>query len=133
MPIQIIVVLFVALVVGGAILAFSRTTLDDARGQLNDRFKNDPDNKEIVIEVATATDETIIALGQECVKKSLGDVVEPTLCYALFADEFQVNNWAALDNIDVGSGFKLDTEAITVVPTAVRLTFNPGGTVDVTD
>src|ERR1041384_5077442 len=105
MPIQVIIVLFVALIVGGAIISFSRSSLNNAQQTLNDQWKNDPAHKDQVVEVDTATETTIANLAQECLKQNQGSV-EEKLCFALFANHFQIS-WSTLANKDLGSGFSI--------------------------
>jgi hypothetical protein len=123
MPIQVIIVLFLALVVGGAILAFSQSSLNNAQQTLNDQWKNDPANKDQVVEVATATDATILNLAKECVKRNAGSV-EEQLCFALFATQYQVN-WNLINNAELGQGFNLSVQMQNPNANALRITYDP--------
>jgi hypothetical protein len=123
MPIQVIVVLFIALVVGGAIIAFSQGSFNNAKQTLNEQWKNDPANKDQVVEVTTATDATILNLARECVKRNAG-TVEEKLCFALFANQYQVN-WNTLHNTDIGYGFNLSVQLQNPNANALRITYNP--------
>lgn len=124
MPIQVIVVLFVALAVGGAIIAFSQSSLNSAKDTLNEQWKNDPANKDTVVEVAQVTDKTLLTLAQECVRENAGSV-EEKLCFALFSEDFTMANWAGVNNTAVGQGFNISIQVKNNLPAAVRLTYNP--------
>jgi hypothetical protein len=129
LPIQVIVVLFVALIVGGAIVAFSQQSLRNAQETLNERWREDPANKQLVVDVVEADEGTILSLANECVRKSQGVVAEQTTCFAVFSPSF--TDLASLNDRELLEGFKLNTTGAPDTPQAVRITYNPAGTVEV--
>ena len=127
MPIQVIVVLFVALVVGGAIIAFSQNTLNTAQLDLN-QWRNDPQKRDMLIEVQNATAETVLGLAGACLEQHTGGVTEAD-CFALFADTFAVD-WDALNGTNISQQFTLDTTGVDD-PSAVRIAYHPAGRITV--
>lgn len=125
MPIQIIVVFFIVLVVGGAILGFSKNTLNRAQQDLNE-WRTDPAKKDLVVEVTEANETTILSLANACVSENVGNVDEK-VCFALFADSFTIADWSAMNDTALESSFRLDTDGVSGTPTAVRITYNPTG------
>lgn len=130
LPIQIIVVLFVAIVVGGAVVMFSQTTLNRAQLDLADRWRDDPALKDSVFDVKNATANTIMTLAQECHKR-LSATPDQEVCYALFAEEWSVD-FAAIDGATVAEGVVLNTSGVTADPiTAVKILYHPSGQIRV--
>jgi hypothetical protein len=133
MPIQIIIVLFVAVVVGGAIIAFSQSTLSRAQQQLADKWRDDPALKNSIVEVSDATDNTIITLAQACYKMRSA-TPDASVCFALFAKTWSAH-FPTLDNTNLGAeygNYTLDTTGVTATEiTAVKIRYDPLGKIRV--
>jgi hypothetical protein len=124
MPINIIVVLFVALIVGGAILLFSKNALNHAQQDLNDKWRDDPVNKESVIELGVASSAEIVNLANACVRKGRQSAsVDSSLCFGVFATS--ITPLGPLQGTALDEGFTLDTMGVVGAPTAVRITYDP--------
>lgn len=82
LPIRIIVVLFVAIIVGGTIILFSQEILNDARQSMEELGVED---EEQIIETGSLTEDDVLALANQCVRDNAG--IEGTICYAVFADD----------------------------------------------
>jgi hypothetical protein len=122
LPIQVIVVLFIALVVGGAIIAFSQDAFNRAQIDIND-WRADPQKRDMVVEVNEATDQTIEGLANSCVRENIGNIDEK-VCFALFASAFTVD-WGSLHGMTLENNFTLDTTAVDPGANAVRITYHP--------
>lgn len=135
LPIQIIVVMFVALAVGGAVIMFSQTTLNRAQTDFADRWRNDPAMKDSIVEVNEATSGTIISLAKECYKK-MSATPDGGVCFALFATTWTAD-FAAIDGTPIGgteeTQYLLDTSAVVEPVTAVRISYDPLGAIRVTN
>ena len=122
MPITVIIVLFVAVVVGGAILLFSRQSLDASQQQLMEQLRKDPTTADKVVQLDAATQSSIMNLAQECGKNRAG-ATESTLCYAVFANTMP--DFAAMNGAALGNGVTLNTSGVSGTPKAIRITLIP--------
>lgn len=100
LPIRIIVVLFVAIVVGGSIIMFSQEILGNARQSVNELGVED---EEHIVETDSLTEDDVLALANQCVRDNAG--IEETICYAVFAD-----NIAFPDGTELVQGHNLVVE-----------------------
>ncbi len=82
LPIRIIIVLFVAVVVGGSIIMFSQEMLNNARQSVNQLEVKD---EEQILEAGSLSADDVLALANQCVRDNAG--IEETICYAVFADD----------------------------------------------
>lgn len=120
LPIRVMIVLFVAIVVGGMIIVFSNQILDQTR---NDLYTLGVENvgEDRIIEVATLGDKEILALAEQCVRDYSGTFDEQ-ICFAVFTQS--PIGVAPADGTQVGSGFTTQSTGV-VGAKAIKITFAP--------
>lgn len=128
LPINVIVILFVAVVVGSVLIMFTRQNLNDAQENLAERFRNNEEMRDHVVEVEEASATTILSLAQECARSNLASA-EEKICFAIFATAWP--DFAALDGSVLPGNFTLNSSAVPANPSGVLLSFDPKGTVEV--
>jgi HAMP domain-containing protein len=130
LPINVIIIFFVALVVGGGIVYFASHQLSGSQQQIND-LRDDPAYKDNIVEVGTATETTIVGLANECVRKGKSTSIgSKSICFAVFASSWP--DFASLNGRQLDQEYTLDTRGVPANPSAVRVTFDPLGNVTVT-
>lgn len=94
MPIQVVILLTVALAVGLGILAFSEDIFNRSQQQLNELGEEDENTDEKVVELNSVGVETIKSLGEQCVK-DFREEGKRELCFIVRSDSI-----ADLSSID---------------------------------
>lgn len=123
MPINIIVILFVAVIVGSVLIIFTRQNLNDARENLAERFLQEGGTTDDIVEVQNVTETTIISLAEECLDRKQGGF-EREVCFALFASSWP--DLSALNDTELPYGTRLIIEA-SPSPSAVKISYDPSG------
>jgi hypothetical protein len=80
LPIRVMIVLFVALVVASVIILFARNTIDDARRQMLQISKEQPEK---IVDKGTGLVSVaeIVYLAQSCYENKKGQTISEELCY----------------------------------------------------
>lgn len=131
MPIRIMVVLLVTLVVGFAIIQFSKTIITDSRQSLSE-INKDPDKiKEHIIELQSTSAAEIAYLAENCLKSEEDREPMRTICFAVYiygpigfgANEI-ITEWKEMghseDKIDV-TGFNSGSKGIFIYYTRPKV------------
>ncbi len=134
MPIQIVIVLFVAVAVGGAVIMFTQSSLNNAQQGLADKLKDDPAYKNSIVEVDIATDSTLIALAETC-NKRYASSPDPVTCFAVFAKTWDVD-FDAVGSTKVATDVTINTEGVQhrgndIV--ALKILYQPVGKIVITE
>ncbi len=88
MPISVIITLFVAIVVGVAIIGFSSDILTDARDDIgNIGNEEDEDFQDNIVEVSTITESRIESLSEQCIRDS--SAMEKEVCFVIRGEEIE--------------------------------------------
>ena len=127
MPIQVMIVLFVAIVVGTSILMFSQKSLLQTEERLNEIGElSEEDGLQVITLGDSATSEDILYLAEACADKNAGGLVTDE-CFVVRGE---IPSVSSLD------GEPVDTLTISVSASsgdsALFINFNPAGTIDIT-
>jgi hypothetical protein len=83
LPISVMIVLFVAIVVGIVVIGFANTSLDRARDDIRVLGRDDPEKfEDKLVSVPALSSERIKSLGMQCVRDYQGYVAEE-LCFVV--------------------------------------------------
>jgi len=85
MPIRIIVTLFVAVVVGVAILTFANKMISNAKTKMHS-FNAEEIEKDRIIDVTQITSTQVAALAENCYAENSGNMLESDICFAMLGD-----------------------------------------------
>lgn len=117
LPIRVMIVLFVAVAVGGLVIVFSQQLLLDAREGVR-QIGPDDVREGHIIELSTIQSEDVIRLAEQCVRDYQGTFDEID-CFAVF-----LNNPVVMpSNQTITQSFSFNTTL--VESTAFRITFQP--------
>jgi len=122
LAIRIIVVLFVTIVVGALVVVFSQRVLLNAQDDLN-AWKNDPEKRDMVIDVATISEEGLVGLANECVRQHHSITFERTICFAVFVEDGALPLTA--DGTALAEGYALNLSGVDDGDTAFKIIFDP--------
>lgn len=118
MPIQVTIVLFVAVVVGGFVILFSQQLLGQAKDNIVNIDAKDVEKDHILeIDVMNAAD--VLALASQCARDNYGTFDDKT-CYAVFANSVTLPQTGA----QLPNNFTLQVEA-TSASTTLLFTYMP--------
>lgn len=86
MPIQIMVVLFIALIIGGVVITFSEDSLFNSKQNLDAIIDNsDLSDEEKIIEVNSISTNNLVSLVNQCFKDKENSL-ENNLCFVILGD-----------------------------------------------
>lgn len=124
LPIRIIIILFVAVVVGGMMIVFSKQVLLRAQTNLNDQNMQHIDEDRI-LKVDDLNEQAVEGLLTQCLRENLGVAFEVTDCFAIFSGAY-----TGLSSFPTGTAltnnFTVQND-VTGTPAAIRITFDPFG------
>jgi hypothetical protein len=111
MPIKVMMTLFIALVVSSVIILFARNTVDDARRQMLDIGKTNPEK---IVDKGTAdvSASEIVYLAQSCYEAQKSQALSKELCYIVHGTintdkatvSSQLTSIGILNDVDFPSG-----------------------------
>lgn len=136
LPISVMIVLFVAIVVGIVVIGFANSSLDKARDDMRSLGRDDPEKfEDKLVSVPALSGERIKSLGMQCVRDFQGYIGEE-LCFVvrgLDTSDEGIQQINALNDevVNVNGNnwtFRVD---ITGKPTAVFVYYNPVGRIHV--
>ncbi len=98
-PIQIMVVLFITIVVGGAIVSFSDNSLTDSKAKLDEISQETTlSDEEKIIEIVNINANNIAALSKQCFE-DMDNSLESNICFVVLG-EIQTTCLSILESID---------------------------------
>lgn len=86
MPIRIIITLFVAVVVGLAIISFADKVILDAKQDLEGFNDDEVEDEDKIIDVTEVSSNSVAALASDCFEKNSAKSIESEMCYVLLGD-----------------------------------------------
>lgn len=125
LPINVIVILFVAVAVGTALIFLSQDIFFNSKSKIYDLDLKGVENNKIIETVSNVTAGTIRALAEECVKISEG-VPHRELCFVVRGQKEDVEN-ADGDTTNLRN-FIINTTA-TIGGNVTMIYYDPSGTV----
>jgi hypothetical protein len=131
-PIRIVIVLFVALIVGLSIIQFSRETITDAKKNIMKYNRDKGVEEEKVLDMGSISEQDIVNLAEECYKQESSGNVDKKLCFVLHGK-------VTTDSANLNNSFKSMKEPLnlTYVPdeiedkNALFIYYNPEGKIEV--
>lgn len=102
MPIKIIIVLFVAIVVGIMIINFTTTIIEDSKRKLGEFYDDKEVQEDMILELVTITSKQIGIMAKDCFEKHSNVDIEGKLCYVLIgaidANEADIKSYSRLED-----------------------------------
>ena len=132
LPITVMIVLFVTVIVGAAILAFAKGTLTDAKdnvGNLIPDKQGSIDDK--IIEVQTLTEQGVRSLAESCITDAILQSEMNTRTCAVIKVKDHIDLPATLQDITVKGRTFTFTQG-DMSGTTVFMTYNAEGTIELT-
>jgi hypothetical protein len=83
LPIQIMIILFISIIIGGAVINFSQSNIAESQERLKEISLNDVESQEDrIIEITTISTNTVQDLSEQCFKDNVQSL-ESTICFAV--------------------------------------------------
>ena len=136
LPISVMIVLFVAIVVGIVVIGFANTSLDRARDDIRVLGRDDPEKfEDKLVSVPALSGDRIKNLGMQCVRDFQGHIGEE-LCFVvrgLRTDEGGIQEINALNQEIVNINDNNWTFHVDIIgnPNVIFVYYNPIGRIEV--
>jgi hypothetical protein len=134
-PIKVMITLFVTLVVGFAIISFSRQIIEKSRSDLentNPGSDLDDDEEQKIIELSVLDNQQTIDLVSECYDRNHGRVLERTLCFVVIAKSADTGlNFGQIETEgETATGADVVIDGLSATDYAIRMVYDPLGSQD---
>jgi hypothetical protein len=131
MPIKVMVTLFVTIVVGFAVITFSRQIIDKSSsdiGQATIGAKSDEEQQKL-IELAILDTQQTIDLVEECYNRNHGVSLERTLCFMVMAKtvDMGMDYNIIKANGEAMTGAVVNVEGLSNTDYAIKIYYDPLG------